>query len=176
MWLSQFSLGSRKEEAEEFVGIVCAALAWGQLNKANGDSIVIQSHGSFRPKLCQTKHCLTTGESLPRIPFNILVSPPRSSKWPFFKQVFPPYILYAFVSITVTCPLYVPFENRVGVAGGWRRLHIEGFYNLYASPNVTRVITSRRMRLAGHVLHMGEMTCIQNFCPKTQREKTTYKT
>jgi hypothetical protein len=34
----------KKEEAQEFVGIICVALAWGQLNKANGDSIVIRSH------------------------------------------------------------------------------------------------------------------------------------
>jgi hypothetical protein len=43
------------------------------------------------------------------------------------------------------------------VAGGWRRLHNEGFHNLYASPNIIRVIKSRRMRWAGHVSRMGEM-------------------
>jgi hypothetical protein len=29
--------------------------------------------------------------------------------------------------------------------------------NLYASPNIIRVIKSNRMRWAGHVAHMGEM-------------------
>jgi hypothetical protein len=46
IWLSQFSFGSKKEEAQECVGIIYVALAWGQLNKANGDTIVIQSHDS----------------------------------------------------------------------------------------------------------------------------------
>jgi len=43
------------------------------------------------------------------------------------------------------------------VVGGWRRLHNEEFHNIYASPNIIRVIESRRMRWAGHVVGMGEM-------------------
>jgi hypothetical protein len=43
------------------------------------------------------------------------------------------------------------------VAGSWRRLHSEELHNLYASPNIIRVIKSRRMRWAGHVARMGEM-------------------
>ena len=34
----------------------------------------------------------------------------------------------------------------------WRRLHNEEFHDLY-SPNVTRLIKSRRMRWARHVAH-----------------------
>jgi hypothetical protein len=59
------------------------------------------------------------------------------------------------------------FENRVlrrtfgpkreEVAGVWRRLHNEELHNLYASPNIIRVIILRRMGLAGHVAHVGEM-------------------
>jgi hypothetical protein len=41
------------------------------------------------------------------------------------------------------------------VAGGWRRLHNE-VHNLYASPNVIRVIKSRRMKWAGDVAREGE--------------------
>jgi hypothetical protein len=41
--------------------------------------------------------------------------------------------------------------NRDGVTGGWRKLHNEELHNLYSSPNIIRIIKSRRMRWAGHV-------------------------
>jgi hypothetical protein len=40
--------------------------------------------------------------------------------------------------------------------GGWRKLHNEELHNLYSSPNIIRIIKSRRMRWAGHVARMGE--------------------
>jgi hypothetical protein len=44
-----------------------------------------------------------------------------------------------------------------GVSGGWRRLHNEKFRNVYASPDVIRVIKSWRMRWEGRVVRMGGM-------------------
>ena len=38
----------------------------------------------------------------------------------------------------------------------WRRLHNKELNDLYCSPNIVRVIKSRRMRWAGHVARMGE--------------------
>jgi hypothetical protein len=35
-------------------------------------------------------------------------------------------------------------------------LHNDELYSPYSSPNIVRVIKSRRMRWAGHVVHMGE--------------------
>jgi hypothetical protein len=40
---------------------------------------------------------------------------------------------------------------RKELAGGWRKLHNEELHHLYASPDIIRVIKSRRMRWAGHV-------------------------
>jgi hypothetical protein len=58
------------------------------------------------------------------------------------------------------------FENRVlrrifgpkrdEVTGESRRLHNEELNDLYSSPNIIRVIKSRRMRWAGHEARMGE--------------------
>jgi hypothetical protein len=38
----------------------------------------------------------------------------------------------------------------------WRRLHNEELNDLYLSPNIIRVMKSRRMRWAGHVARMAE--------------------
>jgi hypothetical protein len=40
--------------------------------------------------------------------------------------------------------------------GSWRKLHNDELYSLYSSPNIVRVIKSRRMRWAGNVAPMGE--------------------
>jgi len=47
-------------------------------------------------------------------------------------------------------------NRRDEVTGEWRRLHNEELNDLYSSPNIVRVIKSRRMRWAGHVARMGQ--------------------
>ena len=46
--------------------------------------------------------------------------------------------------------------RRDKVTGEWRRLHNVELNDLYSPPNILRVIKSRSMRWAGHVVHMGE--------------------
>ena len=46
--------------------------------------------------------------------------------------------------------------RRGEVTGEWRRLHNEELNDLYCSPNIVRVLKSRRMRWAGHVARMDE--------------------
>jgi hypothetical protein len=64
------------------------------------------------------------------------------------------------------------FENRVlrrifgpkrdEVTGKWRKLHNEELHDLYSSPNIVRVIKSRRMRWAGHIARIGcRESCIR---------------
>jgi hypothetical protein len=40
--------------------------------------------------------------------------------------------------------------------GPWRKLHNDELHSLYSSPNIVKVIESRRMRWVGHVERMGE--------------------
>jgi hypothetical protein len=46
--------------------------------------------------------------------------------------------------------------KRDEVTGGWRKLHDEGFHNLYTSPNIIRLIKCRRIRWTWYVARMGE--------------------
>jgi hypothetical protein len=45
--------------------------------------------------------------------------------------------------------------------GSWRKLHNDEHHSLYSSPDIVRVIKSRRMRWAGHVVHMGKGRGVQ---------------
>ena len=42
------------------------------------------------------------------------------------------------------------------ITGEWRRLHNDELNDSYSSPNIVRVIKSRKMRWTGHVARMGE--------------------
>ena len=46
--------------------------------------------------------------------------------------------------------------RRDEVTGDWRRLRNKELNDLYSSPNIVRVIKSRKMRWAAHVARMGE--------------------
>jgi hypothetical protein len=52
--------------------------------------------------------------------------------------------------------LYEILRKMDKVIGEWRKLHNEELNGLYSSPNILRLIKSRRMSWAGQVARMGE--------------------
>ena len=78
--------------------------------------------------LCSSKCKMTS--------LNISVLPLRVSENKVLKRIFGP--------------------RRDEVTGEWRRLRNEELNDLHPSPNIVRVIKSRKMRWAGHVAYMGE--------------------
>ena len=93
----------------------------------------------------------------------------QKHKGKIYRNIILPVVLYGCETWSLTLReerrLRV-FENRVlrrifgtrrdGVTGEWRKLHNEELNDLYCSPNIVRVIKSRRMGWAEHVGRMGE--------------------
>ena len=65
-------------------------------------------------------------------------------------------ILLRRLRCILNCIIYSFGPRRDELTGEWRRLHDEELNDLYSSPNIVRVIKSRRMRWAGHVARVGE--------------------
>jgi hypothetical protein len=91
----------------------------------------------------------------------------KNLKIKIYKTVILPVVLYGCETWSLTLKeehrLRV-FENRVlrifgpkrEENGSWRKMHNDELQSLYSSPNIPRVIKSRRMRWAGHVARMRE--------------------
>ena len=60
--------------------------------------------------------------------------------------------------------------SRDEVTGEWKRLHNEELNDLYSSPNIVRVIKSRRMRWAGYVARVGEAIGVYRFLVGNRRK------
>jgi hypothetical protein len=92
----------------------------------------------------------------------------KKTKIKIYKTVTFPAVLYGCESLSLTLReehrLNV-FENRVlrKISGlkmeedeSWRKSHNDELHSMYSSPNIVRVINSKRMRGAEHVARMGE--------------------
>lgn len=93
----------------------------------------------------------------------------RKLKLKIYRTVILPVILYGCESWSTTLAdehkLRV-FENKVlrkiygpkrdEMTGEWRRLHNEELHGLYDSPDVVKIMKSKRLRWAGHVARMRE--------------------
>jgi hypothetical protein len=93
----------------------------------------------------------------------------KTGKIKIHRSVILPVVLYGCETWSLIlregCPLRV-LENRVlrrifgpkrgDVTGEWRRLHDKELYAMYSSPNIIKVIKSRRLRGAGHTARIGD--------------------
>ena len=108
----------------------------------------------------------------------------KNLKIKIYRTIILPVVLYGCEAWSLTLreekKLRV-FENTVlrrifgprrdEVTGEWRRLHNEELSDLYSSPNIVRVIKSRRMRWAGHVVRMGEERGLHRVWWGSRRER-----
>jgi len=119
----------------------------------------------------EIKSRLRSGNACYHLVQNLLSSRLQSKnlKFKIYRTIILPVVLYGCETWSLTLreerKLSV-FESMVlrrifgprrdKVMGEWRRLHDEELNELYSSPNIVRVIKSRRMRWAGHVARMDE--------------------
>jgi hypothetical protein len=119
----------------------------------------------------EIKRRLNTGNACYHSVQNLLSSCllAKNLKIGIYKTIILPVVLYGceawYLTLRDEHRLRV-FENRVlrrilrlkrdEVTGEWRKLHNEELHDLYSSPNIIRIIKSRRSRWAGHVARMGE--------------------
>jgi hypothetical protein len=61
--------------------------------------------------------------------------------------------------------------KREEVAVGWRRLHKEDLHNLYASPNIWRLLKPKKQSRAGYIACMGDMRNVYKMVRKPESKR-----
>jgi hypothetical protein len=64
------------------------------------------------------------------------------------------------------------FGTKMEEDGSWTKLHNDELHGLYSSPNIVRVIKSRRMTWAGHVTRKGRGERFTVFIGKPERKRS----
>jgi hypothetical protein len=108
----------------------------------------------------------------------------KNIKIRIYKTIILPVILYGCKTWSLTLReehRLVVFENKVltrilepkrdEVTGGWRKLHNEELHTLYSPSNTIRIIKSRRVRWAGHVVRMGRRGMHIGYWWESQKER-----
>ena len=111
---------------------------------------------------------------------------PQNRNIKIHRNIFLPVLFYTCTAWSLTLRKdtgWGCFENRVlrkifrtkrgEETGEWRILHHKELYDLYSSPNIIRVIKSRKIRWAGHVVCLGEEKFVHCFGEETWKEEIT---
>ena len=72
------------------------------------------------------------------------------------KFIYITILLHKWVRYAYQIIILKGIRAKIDEIGEWRRIHSEELRNLYRSPNIVRVIKSRRLRWTGHVAKMEE--------------------
>jgi len=88
---------------------------------------------------------------------------PKNLTIKIYRTIILSVLLYGCKTWSLTDLRRIFGPKRDEVKREWRKLQNEGLNELYSSPNVFRVIKSRRMGWAGHVARMTERRGVYGF-------------